>query len=838
MMPRKNEIPEGVREAVVDLYKEGKGYKVISKSLDIHLSTVRQIIYKWKRFNSVATRPRSGRPPKTEPGMLDESLHGEETWSASSDDETTEEDPMEQFFDPNFDGEKKIYAGSSVSVGALLLLLLTFILKHGLTKAASKDLLDLLNILVPGCVPKSLRFLKKHMTEYKSKTETHFYCPKCANYLGVEPGTECEVCQQSFSREGLLERAFYFLVMPLEIQLRSLLARVHTELGRHVARDGCISDVGTGSESRRERQSDSITLAFKCDGFPLLRSSRSSVWTVMCTVSELPYVERCRNVLLHTLWFGRGKPQIQNLLTPFINEFHQLSGDGFRWADGTGTERHTRVTARICVCDPATMPVMQNFQPCGSEFGCGFCYHKGEVVQRGRDCARVYPLQADGCDLRHMAETEQLVELVIEHGYEQGQMGVKGPSPLLLLPSFDIIKGFVPDYMHCFCLGVVPEFVNLWFNPLHAKKPFHLTAQRLRDLDQVLAAVEPPDEVRRSPQRLAERTHWQASDWRAFGLLYSPLALRGVLPPPYYEHWMLLVSALHVLLSPSASHEELGAAELSLVRFVAQVQALYGLENCSFSCHLLTHLAEAARDWGLPWSHTAFVLQNRSRRLLQMHAAARAHIFTRFFLFEDVMRRGGAALRDAGAEVRDLFSSMTDCDVATMASGSSEHPVTLGCSSQRPLSARERSALQTDAAWRGRHQDCVTEYKCLVYNNMLVTTRDRSAACRRNNSVLETSGGFVVVESVVAMATPCGCGGEPVCSCRDPVLLCRKLLPASGPSEDQDAPPNTDLSKFLVAVRSSEEMCAVACADIAAKCFVMERESQLYVMRMPMFETH
>jgi transposase len=46
------------------LHKAGKGLKIISKSLDVHQSTVRQIVYKWSKFNVVATLSWSGRPAK------------------------------------------------------------------------------------------------------------------------------------------------------------------------------------------------------------------------------------------------------------------------------------------------------------------------------------------------------------------------------------------------------------------------------------------------------------------------------------------------------------------------------------------------------------------------------------------------------------------------------------------------------------------------------------------------------------------------------------------------------------------------------------------------------
>ncbi|KAM3922034.1 uncharacterized protein RB166_011335 [Leptodactylus fuscus] len=63
-MPRSKEISEELRKKVVEAHEAGRGYKTISKVFDLHRSTVRQIIYKWKVFNTIATRPRSGRPTK------------------------------------------------------------------------------------------------------------------------------------------------------------------------------------------------------------------------------------------------------------------------------------------------------------------------------------------------------------------------------------------------------------------------------------------------------------------------------------------------------------------------------------------------------------------------------------------------------------------------------------------------------------------------------------------------------------------------------------------------------------------------------------------------------
>ena len=57
MMPHTKELSEDLQLSIVDLHKAGKGYKSISKSLAVHQSTVRQIVYKWITFSTAATLP-------------------------------------------------------------------------------------------------------------------------------------------------------------------------------------------------------------------------------------------------------------------------------------------------------------------------------------------------------------------------------------------------------------------------------------------------------------------------------------------------------------------------------------------------------------------------------------------------------------------------------------------------------------------------------------------------------------------------------------------------------------------------------------------------------------
>ena len=67
IMPRSKEFCKAFRKKVVDAYESGKGFKKISKLFEIHHSTVRKIIYKWRRFQTAANLFKTGRPSKFSP---------------------------------------------------------------------------------------------------------------------------------------------------------------------------------------------------------------------------------------------------------------------------------------------------------------------------------------------------------------------------------------------------------------------------------------------------------------------------------------------------------------------------------------------------------------------------------------------------------------------------------------------------------------------------------------------------------------------------------------------------------------------------------------------------
>ena len=52
--------------------------------------------------------------------------------------------------------------------------------------------------------------------------------------------------------------------------------------------------------------------------------------------------------------------------------------------------------------------------------------------------------------------------------------GVKGASIFMLLKDFNLVDGFVPDWMHGVCLGVVKNLIALWLNSENRSKAFYV----------------------------------------------------------------------------------------------------------------------------------------------------------------------------------------------------------------------------------------------------------------------------------------------------------------------------------------------------------------------------
>ncbi|KAI7792506.1 hypothetical protein IRJ41_015741, partial [Triplophysa rosa] len=191
------------------------------------------------------------------------------------------------------------------------------------------------------------------------------------------------------------------------------------------------------------------------------------------------------------------KGQSLLLLMSYIKELEQV---GIKWRDSENTEHTSKIHSLLCTADSVARPLLKNTKQFNGKYGCDFCLHYGGGPYVWETPEP--PLRTDTDHFRHamLATPEKPI------------MGVKGPSPLMELETFNMITGFVPDYQHCVCLGVTKQITSLWLDSKHHKEEWYL-GSKVSDIDKALLAISPPVEVTRAPRSVKDRKFWKASEW-------------------------------------------------------------------------------------------------------------------------------------------------------------------------------------------------------------------------------------------------------------------------------------------------------------------------------------
>ena len=255
------------------------------------------------------------------------------------------------------------------------------------------------------------------------------------------------------------------------------------------------------------------------------------------------------------------------------------------------------------VLDTPARCIFQNFIQFNGKHGCPYCTAPGRSVRVSEaGSTQTYPYEmAHDNETGHAEErTHNKTLKHVKTADETNSLvqGVKGTSPFLFLPTFDIIRCVVPDYMHGICLGLSKLFISLWFDVSNRSERYSIR-KSVKTVDNRLANIKPPNLISRVPQKI--ETHikwWKASEFRSFLLYYSVPCLYGILPPEYFEHLLLLVNAMHILLSDSISKKGLKTARVMLKNFCFQIESLYKARYCTWNLHSLLHYCKAVEDTG------------------------------------------------------------------------------------------------------------------------------------------------------------------------------------------------------------------------------------------------
>ncbi|KAI7801395.1 hypothetical protein IRJ41_011007 [Triplophysa rosa] len=514
------------------------------------------------------------------------------------------------------------------------LLILSFVLRHGLTGMALSDLLDLINIHCPENTQLTSKhlFLKK-LKPVEGHLQCHIYCPNCEYYIGDQDSEG-----QCLAEEWKL---LYILTNPNSWNIFLKGKILHNVSNQEIARSETYEDIGSGKMYHNLYKiggplhcTHGYSLTLNCDGVPVFKSSLYGIWPLYGIVNELPYPVRKENVLLFGLWFGDKKPNVNIFLKPFTLHF----------------------VAALMICDSVARPILQNMTQFNGRYGCSLCLHPGEQAEKGHGTVRVCPYKDRGLNQKILR-------------------GVKGTTCLIKIPHFDIISGMPPDHMHNVHLGVVCQMVSMWLDSDNHEKPYYI-GNRVNELDEQLLLI---------------TRFWKASEWQNWLLFYSIFVLKGILPRVFYQHWLVLVTCMYLLCKDIITTEDVKKCE-KLVGFFKQFETLYGKTHVSFNVHLCLHLPESVRNWGPLWAHSGYIFESFNGEILKMFHGTQCvplQIMKQFTYRQILPLLRNDALRNAVPECIQLFSNLTGRKRLKQFERVCDQLVTLGLHYSQKLSSEE-----------------------------------------------------------------------------------------------------------------------------------------------------
>ncbi|XP_033646571.1 uncharacterized protein LOC117305804 [Asterias rubens] len=198
---------------------------------------------------------------------------------------------------------EKVSAGSALTKFQLLILLLSFVIRHHLSDSGLGDLLKILNLIQLDCVPKTKYRFYANFKTTKETVEMHFYCDDCLAYIGMDPlVSHCPDCKCPFSKRDSKCRGNFFLYLPIAQQLKELFENPGlANLIRTPVNNGNIRDISDGLSYQKLKANGafndrhSISLMWNSDGVPLFKSSNYSLNPIQCIINEVPPKERSKN---------------------------------------------------------------------------------------------------------------------------------------------------------------------------------------------------------------------------------------------------------------------------------------------------------------------------------------------------------------------------------------------------------------------------------------------------------------------------------------------------------------------------------------------------------------
>ncbi len=546
-----------------------------------------------------------------------------------------DEDASEDQGERQTEWNETIYPGHSMTIHTSLLLLYAYAMTYSLTEEQLNGLLTLVSLHCITSHPmlRSVRRFKKYFADLRSPLVKHYYCSSC--FAEVE--IDSQLCSNGMCGKNFKEQSSkaYYIELPIMYQLRNFFKRddfvvaLNKRFERRKKCSNNIEDIYDGMKYRSmsapgmplsEDWPHNVSFTWNTDGLPLFKSSKVGIWPLYLTVNELPYSMRKRkeNMIFYGLWFGPTKPIMSLFTRPLHRDLMTLENDGIDVEYGSTTE-HIYAFLLYGTADLPAKAITMNMVQYNGLYSCSNCLQPGESYKIGdRGHCHIFPFSKENAE-GPSREANSIVDKAIQATADKKPVqGIKGPSFLMGLRSYDYVKSFGIDYMHGVLLGVVKTLLMLWFSASHKARDFSI-AEHVTVVDNLLLNVKPPHFISRRPRSISDHlNYWKASEFRSWLFYYSVPLLKPFLLPAYFVHYCCLVESIWILCGDSISPSDIDHAQALLQYFVYMMERLYEPRYCTLNVHQLLHLTDCVRNNGPLWAYSCFAFESVNGELMKL----------------------------------------------------------------------------------------------------------------------------------------------------------------------------------------------------------------------------
>lgn len=542
------------------------------------------------------------------------SANNEEMIHLNFDIESDSDSSDDELLSPvNTVSSRTLCSNSCMTVDTAVLNFVHIYITNNKTNGCLKDDLRFLTSALPkqNEMPKTVFKLFEYVKQQAPpcKIITHYCCKICQFYYGTRKEVLCKACNSdrgyiSFFEIDIIDQIRYLFECK---HLADVLDKARRNIDINV-----ITDITDGSEYKRvntNRKQYDITLMLNTDGACIKKSSTASLWPICFMIAEIPPYLRRSFIMCAGIWYANTKPEMNTFLRPLCLKLQFcFKQGGLTWIHPTtNTSYKSLIRAPLIIADAPARAMVLNMQNHNGKYGCHTCEIKTKRIHNpkpGKKHRRVYKFCPDRWNLR-TKEKMLICGKMAELTYNISK-SIKGRTVVHILPGSDESTIVFAEFMHLFCLGVIRHVLTLW-----TEKPGQWYIKEYIDaIDDFLLKIKPPNTFGRLPRELKHRKFWKAYENLYWALFYSLLAVKNYLPDKYFQHWMLLIISLNLLLQEQMSISDLNKVNMLLTRFVSEFETLYGEAELTYNLHQLQHVALNVQRWGPVWSNSAYAFES------------------------------------------------------------------------------------------------------------------------------------------------------------------------------------------------------------------------------------